>query len=429
MEMIKKFLRIVFHIDNFFVSVFTVALLCLLLTVIKKLDFLDPVEKVLDLSMIDLYYQINNTGEKTINQQISIVDITQLTERQRDSMAIVVNQIAEMNPAVLGVDIIFERQLANSKADSDLMIAFFEASQTIPIVMAEKLSSSNWESSNYTYITHSFFSEEVGLEEGSVNVTAKPSEGLETYPVYLTMGTDTVYSFPAKIVEVLTGNKVIPNKGREHTINYDAVTFNIIDYHDLPQSRDLIEGRCVLLGASKEERDKHLTPIGEMAGIEVLAHTINSMTYGNHVWYGGLVWVIIVAILAGFLMNGFEFLTTKFIRKVVPSYLNRILKKINVQPKEYLLLDFFTESEIYDKIVAFIFMIVFTLFTYWLYKNQAIYVNTWLALGTIAFIEEGRLIYRAGLTFLYKKGVKKPVLQSLYKEEVLDSIKNKKNNS
>jgi CHASE2 domain-containing sensor protein len=161
MEMIKKFLRIVFHIDNFFVSVFTVALLCLLFTVIKKLDFLNPVEKVLDLSMIDLYYQINNTGEKTINQQISIVDITQLTERQRDSMAIVVNQIAEMNPAVLGVDIIFERQLANSKADSDLMIAFFEASETIPIVMAEKLSSSNWESSNYTYITHSFFSEEV----------------------------------------------------------------------------------------------------------------------------------------------------------------------------------------------------------------------------------------------------------------------------
>jgi hypothetical protein len=132
-----------------------------------------------------------------------------------------------MNPAVLGVDIIFERQLANSKADSDLMIAFFEASQTIPIVMAEKLSSSNWESSNYTYITHSFFSEEVGLEEGSVNVTAKPSEALETYPVYLTMGTDSVYSFPAKIVEALTGNKVIPNKGREHTINYDAVTFNI----------------------------------------------------------------------------------------------------------------------------------------------------------------------------------------------------------
>ena len=416
MKLLRKILGIVLHIDNFFVSVLTVAVLCVLFTVIKRLDFLDPVEKVLDLSMMDVYYQINNIGEKSRSQQISIVDITDLTARQRDSMAIVVSQIAEMEPAVLGVDIIFEYPSDNPQADFDLIEAFKAASQQIPIVMADKLSSHDWSSNDYTYITRSFFSDMVGLEEGSVNITGNPSTSLSTYPVYLTIGSDTVCSLPAKMVEKMTGDKVVPNRRNEYTINYDAVSFDVINYRDLPNSRHLIEGRYVLLGAYREESDKHFTPIGEIPGIEIIAHTINTMTYGSHVWYGNTLWVVIFAIIAGYLMNAFEYFMSWFINVRVP----RLFKS-----RRLLFLEFFTESEIYDKIIAFIFMIIFTGFTYWLYVRHAIYVNTWLALGTIAFIEEGRLIFKAWLVYLRKRGLTKPCEHSLYAKELLHSDEEK----
>ena len=92
------------------ISIITTALLCGLLTIIKRLEFLDPVEKVVEeLSMMEVYFHINNSGEKEMSQEISIVDITDLSERQRDSIAIVVNQIIELKPSILGVDVIFER--------------------------------------------------------------------------------------------------------------------------------------------------------------------------------------------------------------------------------------------------------------------------------------------------------------------------------
>ena len=107
--MLKKCLRILFNIDNLIISIITTALLCGLLTIIKRLEFLDPVEKVVEeLSMMEVYFHINNSGEKEMSQEISIVDITDLSERQRDSIAIVVNQIIELKPSILGVDVIFE---------------------------------------------------------------------------------------------------------------------------------------------------------------------------------------------------------------------------------------------------------------------------------------------------------------------------------
>ena len=62
--MLKKCLRILFNIDNLIISIITTALLCGLLTIIKRLEFLDPVEKVVEeLSMMEVYFHINNSGE------------------------------------------------------------------------------------------------------------------------------------------------------------------------------------------------------------------------------------------------------------------------------------------------------------------------------------------------------------------------------
>lgn len=409
--MLKKCLRILFNIDNLIISIITTALLCGLLTIIKRLEFLDPVEKVVEeLSMMEVYFHINNSGEKEMSQEISIVDITDLSERQRDSIAIVVNQIIELKPSILGVDVIFERPLSDTEADDKLANAFLSTPDDIPIVMAEKLALPNPETRTFGMVTHSFFVDGL-LEEGGVNVIEKPTTNLRHYPVYLMTETDTVYSLPAKIVEILSGEKVVPDRDCEHTINYESVDFPVINYRELQENKQLITGRKVLLGAFYEERDKHLTPLGELPGIKVLAYTIHSMQQNKHIWQGSLFWIILMAVLAGYFMNAFEFLMSWLIVKVPKSRGKDIP----------LFLKFFTESEIYDKIVAFIFMVFFTGFTYWLYAKQYIYINTWLALGTIAFIEEGRLIYKAWLVFLYKKGLTKASQHSIYYKKIKQS--------
>lgn len=409
--MLKKCLRILFNIDNLIISIITTALLCGLLTIIKRLEFLDPVEKVVEeLSMMEVYFHINNSGEKEMSQEISIVDITDLSERQRDSIAIVVNQIIELKPSILGVDVIFERPLSDTEADDKLANAFLSTPDDIPIVMAEKLALPNSETRTFGMVTHSFFVDGL-LEEGGVNVIEKPTTNLKHYPVYLMTETDTVYSLPAKIVEILSGEKVVPDRDCEHTINYESVDFPVINYREVQENKQLITGRKVLLGAFYEERDKHLTPLGELPGIKVLAYTIHSMQQNKHIWQGSLFWIILMAVLAGYFMNAFEFLMSWLIVKVPKSRGKDIP----------LFLKFFTESEIYDKIVAFIFMVFFTGFAYWLYAKQYIYINTWLALGTIAFIEEGRLIYKAWLVFLYKKGLTKASQHSIYYKEIKQS--------
>ena len=409
--MLKKCLSILFNIDNLIISIITTALLCGLLTIIKRLEFLDPVEKVVEeLSMMEVYFHINNSGEKEMSQEISIVDITDLSERQRDSIAIVVNQIIELKPSILGVDVIFERPLSDTEADDKLANAFLSTPDDIPIVMAEKLALPNSETRTFGMVTHSFFVDGL-LEEGGVNVIEKPTTNLKHYPVYLMTETDTVYSLPAKIVEILSGEKVVPDRDCEHTINYGSVDFPVINYRELQENKQLITGRKVLLGAFYEERDKHLTPLGELPGIKVLAYTIHSMQQNKHIWQGSLFWIILMAVLAGYFMNAFEFLMSWLIVKVPKSRGKDIP----------LFLKFFTESEIYDKIVAFIFMVFFTGFAYWLYAKQYIYINTWLALGTIAFIEEGRLIYKAWLVFLYKKGLTKASQHSIYYKEIKQS--------
>ncbi|MBQ8096051.1 MAG: hypothetical protein IJ243_03065 [Prevotella sp.] len=91
MKQLRKIIRTIFHPDHLIVSVLTVAFMALLYSIIHGLEFMNPVDKLInDLSMIDIYYRINNSGEARENQQTTIVDITDLSVRQRDSIGQVV---------------------------------------------------------------------------------------------------------------------------------------------------------------------------------------------------------------------------------------------------------------------------------------------------------------------------------------------------
>ena len=319
---IKEFLKTVFHIDHFYVSVLTVAVMSLLYSIIIRIEFLDPVAKTVEeLSMTDIYYRINHSSETEESKKITIVDITDLSERQRDSIAIVVNQVVQLKPEVVGIDIIFEYPFINNTADTDLEEAIINAADEVHLAMACKLSDPDFEGGFYKSSTRSFFANDTDIAEGSVNVLSKYDQNLTKYPVYLLQNTDTVYSLPALMAQMESRRTIKPDNGIEHTIIYESIHFPVVKYQDILASRHLIEGRCVLIGAMGEERDKHITPIGELPGVEVIAYSLNSMLKSHRIFHGGLIWIIITAVLAGWMMNAFEYLTTRFIKKKLSSRL------------------------------------------------------------------------------------------------------------
>lgn len=74
-----------------------------------NLTVVNPVKKAFsDFSMTDVFYEIqNSSGVKEINNDIVLVDMTELYDRRK--IADCMTNINKCNPKVLVVDLIFER--------------------------------------------------------------------------------------------------------------------------------------------------------------------------------------------------------------------------------------------------------------------------------------------------------------------------------
>jgi len=402
---LKKVIRTILHPDHFIVSAFTILVLWVLLRLIHAINFLDPVEKVIEsMSMVDVYYRISNSGPPVDSRDITLVDITDLSERQRDSIAIVIEDVLAMQPDVVGVDVIFERELINIDADAALRQVFYDAAEDSSVVVALKLTQPDQKTQTFRNAVHSFFVGQLmdrRVTEGCTNVIGEPEMSITKYPVFLSLDGEKVYSLPALMTRALTGKDVVAGKDGQHTINYRSLKFPLVDYRDLAVKDSLIRGHKVLIGSTREETDMHLTPLGRRSGLEVVAYTLNSMIEGDHVWWGSAFWVFLVALLGGAVMNVIDYYVTRPIHHARPTWVR-----------------FLAESEIYAKLLAFLWMVVFTGITYAVYAYGRIFVDTWLALATIAFVEEGRLIYKAALTVLKTKFGEQSIAYSIYAHDI-----------
>lgn len=400
----KKILTCLFHLDHLVVSLFTLCVIGLMVFVSINVEFLNPMVRAAEsFSMTDIYYRIQHSGTPTPNKLITLVDMTELGTRDRDKIATLIEQITAMKPTALGVDVIFEGR-RDDDADTHLAEAFFHAPENT--VLAYKLTDPDVASRSFGSAVHSFFAGWVGAAEGTVNVVSSPHKSLSKYPVFFVEHGDTLYSLPAQIARMMG---IEFDKGEaEQTINYKSTAFPVVRWNELEQHRDLIENRIVLLGSTREEADKHFTPLGQMPGLEVTAYTLLSMLEGVDVEHGGF-WVMMVwALMAGWLTNWIDFIMTK-----------------RMERRSSAIMIFITQSEFYDKFVSFLVMVAVTFVSFMLFVKLNYYVNTVLALSVIVLIEEGRLIYVGILSVLKKKGAKF-IRHSLYfddLEETFDKTK------
>lgn len=390
----KKKIKYFFHIDHLFISALTLSIIGLIVYVALNLSFLDPVARAIkSFSMSDIYYEIMNMGDDAeTSKTITLVDITELTHR--DDIAKVINTIAEMEPSVLGVDIIFEGFKDDEAANRQLVEAFENIHNKS--VFAKKLLNYNFETNLYDNSIHSFFIDnENPLQEGFTNVKINAANIIKQYDISINYKGDTVFSFPAQIAK-MAGYKVLPQK-TPCTINYKPIKFPIINKEELAYSQNYIKDHIVIIGATKEEGDMHLTPIGKKSGLEITAYTLLSLIDGYHISHSSLLLNILFALIAGYIANVIHYILTKLLHK-----------------KNNNLLLFITESALYVKIINFCLLVLVTWIAFLAYIKCHFHFDTVLALTTIVLIGEGRLLFKGIISVLYKKFKWSILKKSLY---------------
>lgn len=394
----NNLLRNIFHIDHIIVASLTIIIIELMVTIAINLDFLSPVVRAFkSFSMTDIYYKIQNSEDPTeVCNNITLVDMTELTHRK--DIAQIIRKINEMKPSALGIDIIFEGEKSDLEGDELLAEACLNGNPN-KTVFAFKLTKYDESAHSYQKSLHSFFSAGHEIKEGFVNLIDNPEKSVRRYANILPYKNTSVHSFPFQISEIAT-QKVISDE-KFHTINYKPIVFPVIKYNELDDYKEYIKDHIVLLGTTQEEKDYYYTPIGEKAGLEILAYTIHSMIENSPIKHANPWIVLLWALIAGYLTNLIDFFLTK-----------------RMQKRQSAMMIFITQSELYDKVISFIVMVLITWISFELYTRYNYFVDTVLPLATIVLIEEGRLLYVGLLSILKKNKHINIVKKSIYANEI-----------
>ena len=97
-----------FLLRHSLITVLAFALISFMAAIALNVSFLNPLSKAIsDFNFTDVYYQIlQESGDNEYNDDIVLVDLTPLQNRQEIATAL--QQIEEQHPKVIGVDCVFE---------------------------------------------------------------------------------------------------------------------------------------------------------------------------------------------------------------------------------------------------------------------------------------------------------------------------------
>lgn len=295
---IRRFNKFFFHRDHLF-TVLLAGLIGLFLVLISvNLTFFNPIKRSFDdFSMTDVYYEILSDNETSrMSNQITIVDVTQLY--QRCDYADLLEKISALQPAVVGMDLIFEGHKDDS-CDMKLVENLFKVPE---LVVAAKLTDYDVRKNCFTSVTQSYFQEAASFSYSYVNIVNNmTSHTIRKYSIFQKLNNDTLYSFPTKVASAYL-HKSLPSlirQDNEPYIDYRKdVKFPCVRADSVQYWGSLIKGRIVLLGCMHEEADTHFTPLGKMPGVEIQAYSVltqmnhRELTQMSNLWCGVLTFVM-----------------------------------------------------------------------------------------------------------------------------------------
>lgn len=250
----------------------------LLILITTKIGIFDPVGAAFnDFSMTDVFFEIQNISDSVHNDDIVIVDMTEL--KTRDEIAQTITDIKNCHPKILGIDLIFERPSFDQLDDVALLSAI--ESGDCPQVWSCKLRDYDEKKEYFRDCLYSFFHEVNNYEWGYTNYLQERMGGVTRETSQTQRLNDSiVFSFPYLLACHYTGKQLMKDAVNERTIIYANVKFDTLKCTEVLQHKNLLKDKLVLLGTMNEEADMHFSPIGKIPGVKVIAYSI--LSYMKH---------------------------------------------------------------------------------------------------------------------------------------------------
>ena len=274
------------------VTLLAVIIMTLFAIITIKVDYLAPVKRALaGFSFTDVYYQIETEGsDPDTCRYITIVDLTRVTERGQ--IAKVLRDIEAAHPKVIGMDCVFEGEGEDMEGNNAIVEV---AEQYKNIVFAKKLQDWKGDSVGYTKATRSFFADFVDITEGTVNMPRLLYDNMKRkYPLAERYKGKQFPSFIAQLSNRYADRDLVKGRTDDININFSPTAFRVLQPEEVKSHPELIEGQIVLFGSVYEEVDMHWTPVGKIAGVELLAYSIQSLVEQKeiHKVSGAAFWII-----------------------------------------------------------------------------------------------------------------------------------------
>lgn len=367
----KTFVRHIIITIIAFVLVWTFALIA------YKLPFMSPIaEAIKDFEMTDVYYHIlqdTNDGNEEVNDIVTIVDMSELYSRRELAKAL--QDIESYKPRVIGVDVVFEGLKEDSVGDE--MIAEV-ALLNDNIVFSYKLLDYTNDSIGHAQTVHSFFAEEEGMvKEGFTNMPRNLYGGIKRkLSLSRKVQGKVVSSFIRMVVDLYMGKEIATAEEKDVNINFIPQRFRVVDPDSISYHPEWFADKLVLFGAMKEENDMHYTPLGKIAGTELLAYSIETLLEQNEVKEVNGWMTAFISFLLTLLTQVVFFVYTAFAKKRK----NRVVR--------FLMSAAFIRSYIMFIWIAFWMWVAFILF--YMYD---ITLNMGYSLSAMAFLVLSQSIY------------------------------------
>ena len=375
--------RFIFHRDHLLIAIGAFILLGVLSFLTLNISFLNPVAKAWKaFSVTDLFFEIQHYGKSEESGSIAIVDITDVEERSE--IALLLERVALCNPAVIGVDAIFEGLRSDAEGNARLMDVVETCKDQL--VFTCKLTDYDSQAKGFTSSVHSFFVDNIPVSEGYANL----KNNLDNLPVrklsvQSRLGQDAVKSFPAVIVEKYSG-QALENHGEDWLINYRNVTFHVVSPDDIEEEADFLEGKIVLLGGAREERDMHASPLGKMPGVVIQAYSVDTLM-GKSVRYlpSWINWIL-------------AFVLCWLFQVTVETVVKKTGNGRRVVPATYL-----RESRTMPGITMFVCSAVLSYLAFFIFTKRGFCIDIAFILTIFALTLESRKLYRSSVIALSKR--------------------------
>ncbi len=338
---------------------------------------LDPVKRAIsDFSFTDIYYEILKEGTTPdTSRLITIVDMTELTNRSQ--IADVMDRIGNAKPKVLGIDICFDNEGEDFEGN-DSLIRVVEKHHDCMVFSLKMLDWQN-DSVGWSKAIHSFFHEIVPLTEGTTNMPRQLYDSMKRkVPLAERYEAQYVPSFVAQVANLYAGQDIVKGRTDDVKINFSPTVFRVLAPEEVDRHPELIEGQIVLLGAVYEEADRHWTPLGKIAGVELLAYSVQSIVYSNEVKNTSPAMFAVISLLVVFMVELLQYL-----------YLERTGKSKGIFTK------FIIGSTYFMSVLTFLFTSVLLGLCFVVFKRYGISFNLAWALTAITFLGTSRSMYAA----------------------------------